>query len=268
MLTLLVFSGNVGAEPAQENLPTATPVQVNLPTPLPIIPTDSQDTTDTISSTTRTPTPEGSALLEAITEANVRSQPDPESDRLGTIRAGDIYTVVGRYFKWYEFQYNQSPNGIGWVFDELVNITGNTDSIPDLTLGTPTPGVSAQQASSTLVVLTQTPGGILTATAGVGAIPLPIESSVGRNATAADLPGLPNLTGGGPTSLPTFTPPPNLASVSLTIQLSDESAVGGVSTDIPKSSDVITPSRIPPILPILVLGGIGILGLIISSIRK
>jgi uncharacterized protein YgiM (DUF1202 family) len=172
----LILRGQVGAETSQQTLPTATAVQVSLPTPLPLIPTEAQGVTNNVS-VTRTPTPEGSALLEALTEANVRSQPDPESERLGTIRAGDTYTVIGQYYHWYEFQFDQSPSSTGWVFDELVNVTGNTSRIPDLTLGTPTPDINAQQISSTLVLLTQTPGGLLTATAGVGVLPLPIESS-------------------------------------------------------------------------------------------
>lgn len=257
----LVFRGQVGAEPAQQTIPTATAVQVSLPTPLPIVPTNAQDNSiNNVSSVTRTPTPEGSALLEALTEANVRSQPDPESDRLGTIRAGDTYTVIGRYYKWFEFQYDQSPSGTGWVFDELVNVTGNTDSIPDLTLGTPTPDVNAQQASGTLVVLTQTPGGLLTATAGVGILPLPIESSAGGNTSQIAI--------GSPSPLPTFTIPPNLGAAPIVSSPVDGSPIPNATASNLQNIDVANPSRIPPILPILVLGGAGILGLIISSLRK
>lgn len=72
--------------------------------------------------------------------------------------AGYLYIVIGQYYRWYEFQYDQSPSGTGWVFDELVNVTGNTERIPDLTLGTSTPDLNADQTNSTLVVLTQTPG--------------------------------------------------------------------------------------------------------------
>ncbi len=255
----LFFRGQVGAEPSLQTIPTATPVQVSLPTPLPIIPTNSQDVNSNTSLVTRSPTPEGSALLEAITEANVRSQPDPESDRLGTIRNGDTYTVLGRYYRWYEFQYNQSPSGTGWVFDDLVKVTGNVSGIADLTLGTSTPDVNAEQANSTLVALTQTPGGILTATAGVGALPLPIES--GSNT------GTSNLAIASPTPLPTYTAPPNLGSAPASDQSIDGTLIPN-STANPQNLDITIPSRIPPILPILVLGGAGILGLIITSLRK
>jgi hypothetical protein len=259
ILGFLAFRGYVAAEPAQQDGPTATPVQASLPTPLPLIPADVLGATNI--PITRTPTPEGAALLEAITEANVRSQPDPESDRLGTIRAGDSYTVIGRYFRWYQFQYDQSPGGTGWVFDELVTITGNADRIPDLTLGTPTPDVNAQQANSTLVVLTQTPGGVLTATAGVGALPLPIESSANNN--SANI-----LAIGSQTPLPTFTIPPNLGVGNPPVVANSGTPAENATTSTIPASDFVIPSRIPPILPILVLGGAGILGLIISSLRK
>ncbi len=262
LMGFLVVRGQVWAEPSRQTIPTATPVQVSLPTPLPIFPTDSQNTTNNVSSVTRTPTPEGSAILEALTEANVRSQPDPESERLGTIRAGDTYIVIGQYYRWYEFQYDQSPSGTGWVFDELVNVTGNTERIPDLTLGTSTPDLNADQANSTLVILTQTPGGVLTATAGVGVLPLPIESAGGGN------PSSNNLAIGSPTPLPTFTIPPNLGTIPVANQSIDGSPSPNATANSSQSLDAAIPSHIPPILPILVLGGAGILGLIISSLRK
>ncbi len=263
LISFILLRGSVGAASAQQTIPTATPVQASLPTPLPLIPANIPGATNV--PVTRTPTPEGSASLEAITEANVRSQPDPESDRLGTIRAGDSYIVIGRYYRWYQFQYNQSPSGSGWVFDELVTITGNTDRIPDLSLGTPTPDINAAQANSTLVVLTQTPGGLLTATAGVGALPLPIES--GANNTTSNT-GINILTIGSQTPLPTFTIPPNLGAASPPVGSNNGTPSESATANTTQISDFVIPSRIPPIFPILILGGVGILGLIISRMRK
>jgi len=264
LAVFLVLRGYTGAEPARQTIPTATPVQVSLPTPLPLVPANVPGATNV--SVTRTPTPEASASLEAITEANVRSQPDPESDRLGTIRAGDSYTVIGRYYRWYQFQYNQSPSGTGWVFEELVKITGNVDRIPDLSLGTPTPDVNALQANSTLVVLTQTPGGVLTATAGVGALPLPVESSGSNTGIAGN--SSPNILAvGSQTPLPTYTVPPNLGVISPQPAASGTPLNNAAASTV-QTSDFVIPSRIPPILPILILGGAGILGLVISSLRK
>ena len=257
LLCIMLFSGNVEANLVNQVAPTATAVPVSLPTPLPIVPTDAQNITS--SSSTRTPTPEGSALLEAITEANVRSEPDPESDRLGTIRMGDTYVIIGRYFQWYQFQYDQSPSGIGWVFSELVNVSGNTNRIPDLALGTATPDVNSEQIIATLGLLTQTPGGVLTATAAVGVIPLPVEPG-GNNTT--DITNGPIL--GSATPLPTFTIPPDLSISTSQSQSTDNI----LATNVPEGIDLALPSRIPPILPILFLGGFGILGLLVSSMRK
>lgn len=264
LAAIFLLHSRVGAEPAEQTVPTATPVQASLPTPLPLVPANVPGATNV--PVTRTPTPESAASLEAITEANVRSQPDPESDRLGTIRAGDSYTVIGRYYRWYQFQYNQSPSGTGWVFDELVKITGNVDRIPDLSLGTPTPDVNALQANSTLVVLTQTPGGVLTATAGVGALPLPVESSGSNTSTTNN--SSPNILAiGSQTPLPTYTVPPNLGAISPPPAASGTPVNNATASTI-QTSDFVVPSRIPPILPILILGGAGILGLIVSSLRK
>lgn len=264
LAAIFLLHSRVGAEPAQQIVPTATPVQASLPTPLPLVPANVPGATNV--PVTRTPTPESAASLEAITEANVRSQPDPESDRLGTIRAGDTYTVIGRYYRWYQFQYNQSPSGTGWVFDELVKITGNVDRIPDLSLGTPTPDVNALQANSTLVVLTQTPGGVLTATAGVGALPLPVESSGSNTSTTNN--SSPNILAiGSQTPLPTYTVPPNLGAINPPPAASGTPVQDATASTI-QTSDFVIPSRIPPILPILILGGAGILGLIVSSLRK
>lgn len=250
----------LSASPSFQDLPTATPVQVSLPTQLPLLPT-ATPLTNSVVPIERSPTPQGAAYLEAITEANVRSQPDPESERLGTIRAGEQYTVIGQYFRWYQFQYNQSASGTGWVFDELVNIGGNTSNITDLTLMTPTPDVAAIQANSTLSLITQTPGGVLTATASVGIVPLPL-------ATNADGSGLLPPPDTIATVLPTFTVPPNIAAPNPSIQSNSTESIETPQSLILPNENITLPSRIPPILPILLLGGAGILGLLISSARR
>lgn len=243
------------ASPSSQSIPTATFVQVDLPTPLPIVPTATN--ASSVNPIERTATPEGLAFLEAITEANVRAQADPDSERLGTIRTGEQYIVIGRYFRWYQFQYNQSPSGTGWVFDELVQISGNENNIRDLSVSTPTVDLAASEISGTIAFITQTPGGLMTATAGAGVIPLPIAT--GENLTSGT--GNPLIS---TTLLPTFTAPPNFVPLA-TIAEGNNSVV---PTGIPRSSDNLEMSRIPPILPIVLLGGAGMLGLLISSKRR
>ncbi len=144
------------------------------------------------------------AFLEAKDYANVRAEPSTESAHLGTINAGETYTVLGRYASWIQFQFQSSPTGKGWVYDELVDLSGNTDNIPDID-----PYAADQQldsaslgATATQNVLTQTPGGVLTATAisQQGGLPSAVTST-------------PEGTRG---ILPTFTYPPGLIAIAPT----------------------------------------------------
>ena len=87
---------------AQEQI-TATPARINLPSATPL-PTLEAEITAT---PTRTPTPVGQSLLEVKETAgdvNVRAEPDPNAERLGSIRAGLPYTITGRYYNWLQFQ--------------------------------------------------------------------------------------------------------------------------------------------------------------------
>src|SRR5579871_6402743 len=116
---------------AQAAAPTATPMQIILS---PVAPPQiqSNDNNAGLPTATLTPTPLGVAILEAKDFANVRATPSTDAAQLGTIRAGDKYNVIGKYVSWIEFQYNSSPTGKGWVFGDLVNLTGNLDNIPNV----------------------------------------------------------------------------------------------------------------------------------------
>src|SRR5664279_5887186 len=160
---ILLLSGAVlvTAEPPLQQVPTSTPVQINLsPVAPPVAQQDNGAPTPT-----RTATPLGIALLEAKDFANVRADPSTDSAQLGTIRAGEKYNVIGRYISWIQFEYQASPTGKGWVFGDLVNLTGNTDNIPNIDPFSQTQvnNVGAG-ATGTQTILTQTPGGVLTAT--------------------------------------------------------------------------------------------------------
>ena len=242
---LFAWSGEIAAQA------TATPARINLATPT--APPTLQLMTET---PTRTPTPVGMVVLEAITEANVRAEPDPESERLGTIRSGEIYTVLGRYFRWIQFQYDPSPNGRGWVFDELVTITGDQSAIPDLAAqDLPTVDLALLGATQTLEIMTLTPGGILTATANARLIPAPGATA---NAVLAESTDIVESS----VALPTFTYPPD-------IQTPNPNRFARVeATPIPEGLVTEIDRGAPPIIPILALGGLGLLGLLISSMRR
>jgi hypothetical protein len=239
----------VSATPARISIPSATVPGLGQP-----------DSTVTV---TRTPTPIGPILLEAKPDAgavNVRSRPDPESDRLGTIQAGDLYPVTGRFFRWLQFQYDVSPNGVGWVFEELVTLIGDETAIPDLNAATiPTVDTSILNVTQTWEAVLQTPGGILTATAEARILAAP---GIRSQQPAPDAP-LDEI-GGDLSVLPTFTYPPNLELSALT-----QSAVQVLT---PTTGQVVgnidVSDGVAPIVPILGFGVLGLLGLAISAIRN
>jgi hypothetical protein len=257
-LALLVVMGFVwsGQRVAAQGSVSPTPVPVQLPN---AAAPDGSEQGAVPPTPTRTPTPVGPALLEAITEANVRAEADLESEKLGTIRAGDTYPILGRYFRWLQFQYDQSPNGTAWVFDELVTIIGDETALLDLNVNAlPTVDVEAVNATGTWEVITQLPGGILTATAEARVLPAPGADSggTGHEESSAALPQL----------MPTFTWPPDLAGVSG--QTPTPITVDGTTSAPLESSNAPSDASLPPIAPILVLGGLGVMGLFVASIRR
>ncbi len=234
-----------------------TPVRIVIPTAG--APTAPVNITPTL---TRTPTPIGPVVLEAKTEANVRAEPDPDSELLGTIRAGDVYPIIGRYFRWLQFQFPTSPSGTGWVFEELVTIIGDQAAVRDLTVdAAPTADETSVAQTATFEFLTQIPGGILTATANARIIVIPTQPGNAEAATPVLLQEELNV-------LPTFTWPPDQF-----LAAPGTPPVGLTSTDLNDSQPqngipVAIPERIPPIVLILALGGAGVLGLAISTLRR
>jgi hypothetical protein len=232
---------------AQE-LITSTPVRIDIPDSA--APAVQIIATPTV---TRTPTP-SAVMIEAKADAgevNVRAEADIESDRLGTIRAGEYYPVLGRYFRWIQFQYDTAPSGRGWVFDELVNIIGDESAITDLSAQPlPTTDSIAEAQTQTQIAVTLTPGGLLTVTANSRII------SIEQGA------GTPNSPGSGAVEvLPTFTYPPDIVAVAPTeVTITPTTAV--------ENAPLSVPTNIPPIAPIVLLGGMGLLGLAVSSLRR
>jgi hypothetical protein len=240
---------------AQEGpTPTAAPItlpQAPTPTAATLVPT-----------VTPVPTQPQGASLEAITEANVRSQADPSADLLGTIRSGETYPVIGRYFRWYQFRFPLSPTNTGWVFEELVTITGDTSTIIDLA-SLPTATVDPIEAArlETLAAVTAIPGGVFTLTAESLAIPLPVQGQAPQSTR--------NPTGGAPEALtnplPTFTSPPNVALLPPDNAYSVNRPLNAPSSNTDSAPSSRQPTvTMPPILPIALLMGAGILGLLIS----
>lgn len=246
IVCLLLSAITVNAQEAA----TSTPIQINLVTPTPAAIATLPGAT-----ATWTATAVPLAVLTAIDTANVRAEPDINGALLGQIRAGERFTVSGRYFEWYQFQYDRSPNGRAWVFGQLVTIEGDPNAIPEVTdepAATIDPLVVG--ATQTLEAIVLTPGGDLTATeAARGVVSTLIIPGVANSGRATEpAPG---------TSLPTFTFPPGLAREVGTSIAAAVTATPEASLELTES----TLSTLPPIVPIVALGTLGILGLIFSS---
>lgn len=238
--------------------PTPLTVQINSPTPLPLM----------VETATPTFTPDAvelqtSAVLQAkqtAGEVNVRFEANIDSERVGTIEFGDQYVVTGKYLRWYQIAFEDSLDGTGWVFDELVDVTGDTSTIPDFGLTPlPTADDTLVAATQTAAVLLLTPGAVLSATANLREISEPVAAINSDGTTVVDQQGtaLPENT-----PLPTFTFPPEIASQATP----DPGQALPEATTAP--SIALTPEDVPPILPIAILGGFGLLGLAVASLRR
>ena len=213
---------------------SATPVAAVIFTPTP----EGQEPPPATSTATRSPTPPPAVRLRARSTAgniNVRALPSLEGDILGTIADATEYQVLRNYFRWYEFQYDASPNGRGWVYGDLVEIIGDRSLI-----------VIIEDAADI-----ERPGQADILLAGDG--DSETERTIAISTVQADSAQSVELA--VITVLPTFTrPAPTPASPAGQIQF-----VAGIQNPLP---------QIPPILPIAVLGGIGMLGLLISALRR
>jgi len=216
-----------------------------------ILPTGTASPLPSTETPTRTPTVTGPALIEARNpDTNVRSGPDIGNDRLGQIQPEERYVVLGRRFKWLQIQFPNSPTGFGWVFEDVVNIIGDADQIPEISLEalpTTDPIIAAQQ--ETLIAATLTPGGVLTLTAASFVTPEGLFTTTqsveeqGRTLAPGEV-------------LPTFTYPP-FTNTPVTISNLQP-------TDRTSSSS----GDFAPAIPALGLIGLGLLGLIIGIFRR
>ncbi len=247
MFSLVATLSVIGLPRAALAQTGATPVPINLssatPTPPPVhSPTPS-----------RTPTNTGSAVAEALDKtigANIRQSPDANSAKLGNIPTGKFYAILGKHtvltlekpIIWYLILYGlPNPDSTGWVYSEVVKVSGPVASIPEIKeIATINPAAVAAQSTSDS--LTRTPGAPGSATA----LRLSATGVITANPNGTIEP-----TNGGP--LPTFTYPPPIVEATLAPRLNTNTkAQGGV----------------PPIIPILGLSVVGLLGLLISGLRR
>ncbi|MFN8529624.1 MAG: SH3 domain-containing protein [Anaerolineae bacterium] len=222
---------------AAQDAPSPTPLQISLPTSTPQSAESSSGPSLSVSAPTFTPDTATMAILEALDIANVRALPDTNETQLGVIRNGEFYTVTGRYVNWYQLEYRASPTGFGWVYGELVQVTGDTAAIPDV-------DPYAQPTSAV-------PGSSDGASGGVIATATSQSPSVlGTDETGIEV-------------FPTFTYPPGLSRPNATDSAGTTADTSPNTASTPQSGD-----DMPPILPIVILGGLGLFGLAITSLRR
>lgn len=218
---------------------TPTPVRVIIPT-VTIAPTQIVLATPTA---TWTPTPQGPVQIRVSAdsgEVNVRSEPDPASQRLGAIKPGETFVVRGRYFSWLLFDFAQSPTGTGWVYDQLVEIVGDASLIPEVDPYAD-PNASSNTTNADL------PTGETTATTEADARIITLPTDEAKT--------VPNLVG----VLATFTPVSEALIASIPVNTS--STQSGNTNNNPLST-------VPPIFPITLLIGFGVLGFVVGSVRR
>ncbi len=186
-----------------------------------------------------TPTSLPAAQLQALQSAgdvNVRALPDIESDLLGTIAHGTLYPALRNYYRWYELRFDLSPNGRAWVYGDLVTIEGDSSQI---------------EVIDNLDAVGLTGGFALTGGQSAdeaGANPRTIEIAT----VEADAAGAVEVVDATP--LPTYTPPatqPPFVHQLEVVEAAEPSLL-----------------NLPPLVPILLLAGLGSFGFLISLIRR
>jgi uncharacterized protein YraI len=113
-------------QPEQPQSPPPTPTEPAQPTPPP----------------PDTPTPEpGAPQVTLIQNMNVRSGPGTAYPIAGAGPVGETATVIGRNSdgSWLQVEYPAGQDGTGWLFAELVQVTGSLDEVAVVEVAPPPP---------------------------------------------------------------------------------------------------------------------------------
>ncbi|QPC81226.1 hypothetical protein G4Y79_16115 [Phototrophicus methaneseepsis] len=231
-----------------------TPVVIDLPTQG-ALPTDITISTPT---PTWTPTAEAPVSLVLSAEsANVRLDPDPSGELLGQLDAGVNYTVTGVYFSWYQFAFDQSPSGRGWVFGELVTINGDESLIPPIDpFSTPTAVVNLVPEGGTPDPNATVDVNVTAESDNLGESSRELEISSGNSSSSAS----------GP--LPTFTFPPDFVAARRTPTATGPIIPTATPDALEAAINTFAAGDMAPIVPVLLLAAGGALGLFVSFLRR
>lgn len=235
---------------------TSTPVPVIIPTLTATVPGSAGGFVEASPSPTFSPTPElPDARLVAIVppgDALVRDFPE-NGEVIGFMETNREYQVIGQYFSWYQIQYAGSPDGRGWVYIETIRLSGQLDQIPFIDPNAQSSASSFEDnQTQTALALFETPGVAETATAAARILTLPAESDL---ESTSQFP-------------PTYTPPADIVQRPATLDPDAEPTATPASAAVQTAISSVAERGLPPIVPILALGVFGLLGLLISLIRR
>lgn len=102
---------------------------------------------------------------EAVISANLRSSPGVDgSEIIGEIFSGTAYPVIGRseFYPWLLLGESSTSNPIGWVYQDIVTVTGDIFSVPVSTLEVTAgmvfiPTATLETTDLTIPIITQSP---------------------------------------------------------------------------------------------------------------
>lgn len=104
---------------------------------------------------------QGGVTAEAYKEANLRSGAGINYEVVGKITAGTAYPVIGRSGRFPWLLLEIGPGQLGWVFQDLVKVQGDLNSVPvsDLVItpGAVNPPVETPTAQATLIEIAPLP---------------------------------------------------------------------------------------------------------------
>jgi uncharacterized protein YraI len=148
-------------------------ITVIAPTAVPPTPTPEPTPIPTVAAPTAPPLPTASPVLVGPRQendfANVRALPDINSQRLGQLNKGQSAPVRGKNGDgtWLQITFPGAPDGVAWVLGEVVQVTGDVNTLPvvqpstsvtttaPLTAAVPT---AAAAVTTTAPVTTSPPG--------------------------------------------------------------------------------------------------------------
>lgn len=96
----------------------------------------------TVSDPGQTPSPTATLpavariYVEADAEINVRFGPGVDYPRIGQIQPGERFPAISRHalYPWLLIEYPAAPEGVGWVFADVVRVIGDIYSLPVITI--------------------------------------------------------------------------------------------------------------------------------------